>query len=208
MMNSGKEDTIYGWIEWIPNVVLLGVLWLLTSLPLFTIGASTTALYSCFFQFRQDHRRKLIPLFFEQFKFHFKQATIIWLICFPTAVVLGIELLYCIENSEELIFVLSGTAVGVLFTFLSLVLVTVFAYLARFENTITKTILKSLQISLKDFFRSALNLVLLISITFLIVSLFPQFLLIYGGIICFVLSINFEQMFKKNIPGGRGSKRF
>ena len=207
-MNSGKEDTIYGWVDWIPNIVLLGVLWLLTSLPLFTIGASTTAIYSCFFQFRQDHRKKMIPLFFERFKFHFKQATIIWLICMSAALILGIETLYCIEKSGELIFVLCGTATAVLFTFAALILVTVFAYLAKFENTIIQTMLKSLQISLKDFFRSLLNVVLLVAITFLIVSLFPQFLLIYGGMICFVLSINFEQMFKKNIPGGRGSKRF
>ena len=195
-------------MEWIPNIVLLGVLWLVTSLPIVTIGASTTAVYSCFFQFRQDHRKKLIPLYFEQFKAHFKQATIIWLILFPSAILLSIDVVYCVMHSDEMMFVLSGTAAAVLLTFVVFTLMTVFAYLSKFENSIKDTLLKSLQFVFKDFLRSALNITLLGSITFLVITLFPQFILIYGGLICFVLSINFEEMFKKNIPGGRGSKRF
>lgn len=207
-MNTGIDEKFWSWMEWIPNIVLLGVLWLVTSLPIITIGASTTAVYSCFFQFRQDHRKKLIPLYFEQFKAHFKQATIIWIILFPSAILLSIDVVYCVMHSDEMMFVLSGTAAAVLLTFVILTLVTVFAYLSKFENGIKDTLLKSLQFVFKDFLRTALNIMLLGSITFLIVTLFPQFILIYGGLICFVLSINFEEMFKKNIPGGRGSKRF
>lgn len=207
-MNTGIDEKFWSWMEWIPNIVLLGVLWLVTSLPIVTIGASTTAVYSCFFQFRQDHRKKLIPLYFEQFKAHFKQATIIWLILFPSAILLSIDVVYCVMHSDEMMFVLSGTAAAVLLTFVVFTLMTVFAYLSKFENSIKDTLLKSLQFVFKDFLRSALNITLLGSITFLVITLFPQFILIYGGLICFVLSINFEEMFKKNIPGGRGSKRF
>ncbi|MBQ4344154.1 MAG: YesL family protein [Erysipelotrichaceae bacterium] len=207
-MNTGIDEKFWSWMEWIPNIVLLGVLWLVTSLPIVTIGASTTAVYSCFFQFRQDHRKKLIPLYFEQFKAHFKQATIIWLILFPSAILLSIDVVYCVMHSDEMMFVLSGTAAAVLLTFVVFTLMTVFAYLSKFENSIKDTLLKSLQFVFKDFLRSTLNITLLGSITFLVITLFPQFILIYGGLICFVLSINFEEMFKKNIPGGRGSKRF
>ena len=207
-MNTGIDEKFWSWMEWIPNIVLLGVLWLVTSLPIVTIGASTTAVYSCFFQFRQDHRKKLIPLYFEQFKAHFKQATIIWLILFPSAILLSIDVVYCVMHSDEMMFVLSGTVAAVLLTFVVFTLMTVFAYLSKFENSIKDTLLKSLQFVFKDFLRSALNITLLGSITFLVITLFPQFILIYGGLICFVLSINFEEMFKKNIPGGRGSKRF
>ncbi len=207
-MNTGIDEKFWSWMEWIPNIVLLGVLWLVTSLPIVTIGASTTAVYSCFFQFRQDHRKKLIPLYFEQFKTHFKQATIIWIILFPSAILLTIDVVYCVMHSEEMMFVLSGTAAAVLLTFVLFILITVFAYLSKFENNIKDTLLKSLQFVFKDFLRSVLNIMLLGSITFLTVTLFPQFILIYGGLICFILSINFEEMFKKNIPGGRGSKRF
>ncbi|MBE6108450.1 MAG: DUF624 domain-containing protein [Erysipelotrichaceae bacterium] len=207
-MNTGIDEKFWSWMEWIPNIVLLGVLWLVTSLPIVTVGASTTAVYSCFFQFRQDHRKKLIPLYFEQFKAHFKQATIIWMILFPSAILLSIDVVYCVMHSDEMMFVLSGTAAAVLLTFVVFTLMTVFAYLSKFENSIKDTLLKSLQFVFKDFLRSALNITLLGSITFLVITLFPQFILIYGGLICFVLSINFEEMFKKNIPGGRGSKRF
>ncbi len=207
-MNTGIDEKFWGWIDWIPNIVLMGVFWLICSLPVFTVGAATTAIYSCFFQYRQDHKKKLIKLYFEQFKFHFKDATIIWMILFPVSIILLIEVVYCIQRSGEIMFVLSGTAASVLLTFDLMILMSVFAYLSKFENSIKDTVLKSLQFSLKDFFRTALNAMLLISITFLVFTLYPQFILIYGGIVCFVLSINFEEMFKKNIPGGRGTRRF
>lgn len=207
-MNTGIDEKVRAWVDWIPNVVLLGVLWLVSSLPIFTIGAATTALYSCFFQYRQNRSLKLIRLYFEQFRFHFKQATIIWMMLFPVLVILGIEVAYCVMRSEEMIFVLSGTASAVLLTFDFLTLMTVFPYLAKFENGIKDSILKAFRYAMKDILHTALNAVLLISITFLVISLFPQFILIYGGVVCFVLSINYEIMFKKNIPGGRGAKRF
>jgi len=130
------------------------------------------------------------------------------MILFPSAILLSIDVVYCVMHSDEMMFVLSGTAAAVLLTFVVFTLMTVFAYLSKFENSIKDTLLKSLQFVFKDFLRSALNIMLLGSITFLVITLFPQFILIYGGLICFVLSINFEEMFKKNIPGGRGSKRF
>ena len=134
-MNTGIDEKFWSWMEWIPNIVLLGVLWLVTSLPIVTVGASTTAVYSCFFQFRQDHRKKLIPLYFEQFKAHFKQATIIWMILFPSAILLSIDVVYCVMHSDEMMFVLSGTAAAVLLTFVVFTLMTVFAYLSKFENS-------------------------------------------------------------------------
>ena len=57
-MNTGSDEKIWNLASWIPHIVLLGVLWLVTSLPIITIGASTTALYSCIFQFR--HREEMI----------------------------------------------------------------------------------------------------------------------------------------------------
>ncbi|MBP3398965.1 MAG: YesL family protein [Erysipelotrichaceae bacterium] len=207
-MNTGSDEKIWNLASWIPHIVLLGVLWLVTSLPIITIGASTTALYSCIFQFRQDHHKKLIPLYFEQFKFHFKQATIIWMILLAASLILGIDVFYCIQRNDEMMFVICGTASAVLLTFTLLILMNVFAYLSKFENSIKDTMMKSLTYAFKDIFRTTLNAVLLISITFLVITIFPQFILIYGGVICFILSINFEIMFSKNIPGGRGSKRF
>lgn len=61
------------------NLVVLHVLWVVYSLPIITIGASTTALYySCMKMIRTNegyvHRN-----FHHSFKQNFKQSTIIWL---------------------------------------------------------------------------------------------------------------------------------
>lgn len=60
------------------NLTILNLLWLLCSLPVFTMGASTAAVYTAANALSHDHI-KILPCFFKAFKKHFRQATIIWM---------------------------------------------------------------------------------------------------------------------------------
>lgn len=55
-------------------------LWIIFSLPLFTIGASTTALFYVIGKAVRDEDVKIIKDYWKSFKQNFKQATIIWMI--------------------------------------------------------------------------------------------------------------------------------
>ena len=64
----------------IGDLILLNLLFLVTSLPIFTIGAATTAMYTVCFRFGSDRESGTTRSFFEAFRVNFKQATILWLI--------------------------------------------------------------------------------------------------------------------------------
>ena len=61
------------------DIITLHFLWILCSLPIITIGASTTALYySCMKRIRTKEGYPL-KNFFSSFKINFKQSTLIWI---------------------------------------------------------------------------------------------------------------------------------
>ena len=60
----------------------LSILWFICSIPIFTIGASTTALYYTCLKIVRNEEGNVTKTFFKSFKENFRQATVIWLILF------------------------------------------------------------------------------------------------------------------------------
>lgn len=69
------------------DAVCLSLLWLISSIPLITVGASTTALYYTVNKVIRNDEGKLWQEYWHSFRVNFKQATVAWL------VILGI---YCL----------------------------------------------------------------------------------------------------------------
>ena len=131
------------------DLMLLNLLWLITSLPIFTIGASTTALYSVLIQFdaRVIHDSSTLRRYLKAFRSNFRQSTLIFLILALPMAVLVLDFL--------------GAAVGMIrFSTLWLILLilpgliwcTVWSYsfpmLAIFENSIRQTLKNMLLIAI------------------------------------------------------------
>ena len=66
-------------LNFIADVMVLHVLWLVHSLPLVTIGASTTALYYAMMKRIRTNEGQVTANFRQSFKANFRQATILWL---------------------------------------------------------------------------------------------------------------------------------
>ncbi len=62
------------------DLLILNLLWFTCSIPIFTIGASTTALYYVASKRVIDKEGYILRDFFKSFKMNFFQATIIWII--------------------------------------------------------------------------------------------------------------------------------
>ena len=78
-MNVLSEDSIFGQIfGFLGNMIALNILWLVTSLPIVTIGASTTAMYYTALKLHKDKDVTVWKAFFHSFKQNFMQATAIW----------------------------------------------------------------------------------------------------------------------------------
>ena len=61
------------------DLMFLNLLFLICSVPIFTIGASTTALYAVLFKRLRGKDLKIGKTYFAEFKANFKQATLFWI---------------------------------------------------------------------------------------------------------------------------------
>ena len=69
----------------------LNTLWMVCSLPIFTIGASTTALYKVTLKVADETDSTIAKEFFKAFRDNFAQATRIWLIMLLAGILLGTD---------------------------------------------------------------------------------------------------------------------
>ena len=125
------------------DAILLNIMWLITCIPIFTVGAATTAFYYTTHKVIRNQRSGIWKEYWSSFKGNFKQATKTWLIFLVIFVVFYLDITICsvyLEAGENI-----GVMVYFFYGLLAVVLVWfmyVFAYIARFEDNI-KTTLKN-----------------------------------------------------------------
>ena len=69
----------------------LNILWFICSLPIFTIGAATTALYYTSLKIIRNEEGNVTKTFFKAFKENFRQSTVIWLIMLAIGLFLAFD---------------------------------------------------------------------------------------------------------------------
>ena len=74
------DNPFFRFISKLVDVIWLNILWLIFSIPMVTIGASTTAMFSVTMKMARDKEGYVFQGFWKAFKENFKQATIIWII--------------------------------------------------------------------------------------------------------------------------------
>lgn len=141
------------------SLVVLNLLCLCTSIPIFTIGASVTALYDVVFRMDGDWEHKNTAAFFRAFRKNFRQSTLLWLLFL---------LLMIASIVNAMIFSNMGGTVGFLLFLLSLavlcnsllILGYVFPLLSQFENTVGNTLKNAALLSIANLPRTLLMAVL------------------------------------------------
>lgn len=71
------DGKLFLFLNRLADLLLLNILWLITSIPLLTIGASTTALYYVTLKCVRNEENYIVRSFFRSFRQNFRQATII-----------------------------------------------------------------------------------------------------------------------------------
>ena len=126
-------------LSFIGDLIILNVLFLVCCIPLVTIGASATALYTISMRMAEKDDRGILKPFFRAFKENFKKATVIWLtfLLIGAVLALGITMIYLNQSAfSNLIKVLYGVVILVYLVGLSWV----FPLQAKFENSVKNTI--------------------------------------------------------------------
>lgn len=119
------------------NFLWLSILWLICSLPIITIGASTSALYSITLKYVRNEEGYLTASFFTAFRQNLKQGTAIWLILLLAGLFLGFDFVVYYRSSDfgigRMVFMTLCFSLSLLFILMHLY---VYAVLARFQNSI------------------------------------------------------------------------
>lgn len=181
----------------IVDTVILGILWLVCCIPVITAGASSTAFYYAYHKTIRQRRGYGWKEFFSAFKANFKQSTIIWLIMLVLYFITGLDclILSSTENPTGYTSTLFMIIVAIMIA-ITVWVIYVFPYLARFTNT-TKVMLKnSALIALANLPWSILLLVLFAVSAFLLL-LIPIATFIVPAAYMWVANKIMERIFRK-----------
>lgn len=74
----GIDGPVYHFLSRVVELILLNIVFILFSLPIVTIGASVTAMFSITLKMVRGEEGGLINGFWQAFKNNFKQSTLIW----------------------------------------------------------------------------------------------------------------------------------
>lgn len=85
----------------VADIIYLSILWMICSLPIFTIGASTAALYEAI-KCLHNEEGKLTSAFFRTFSHSFKKSTMLWSIFFIVGFVLSVDLYFFHQIQSDL----------------------------------------------------------------------------------------------------------
>lgn len=136
----GIDSKLYEIISTIADLVILNLLFVICSLPIFTIGASTTALFGVTKKMADNSEGYIAKKYFKLFKENFKQSTIMWLILLIPASISTIDL-YIVNQMKDglLVVALKGLILGITLAVLFVFLYSM-ALQSTFENTIKNTL--------------------------------------------------------------------
>ena len=196
------DNPVWRFIGKFWDVILLSILWTICSIPIVTIGASTTAMYYVSLKLVRDEDGYTIRSFFKSFRENFKQATIIWLIFLAVGIILGVDLYFFIwmfTGAEKVKMVMTSVFVALTFVYLAM-FTYVFPLQARFYNPVKRTIFNAFFMSIRHLLQTIGMLVVDAGLIFLSVTYIPQLLLFGIALFAFVNSYMLSAVFRKYMP--------
>lgn len=206
MKKNIYDSPLMQMLSHVADLMILNILWILCSIPVFTAGASTTALYSVAMKLLKGEGAPVARTFFEDFRSNFGVATRTWLVLLiPSALIFG-------SAATVLLGLWEGSSVvGVICLVVAALfwLAGNFVYplTAYFENTIRQTLCNALFMTFGDLPRAILVGALSL-IPFGLYMLNPNFFmstlifwLIAGmGILADLQSRVLQKVFERYIP--------
>lgn len=196
------DNPVWSFMGKVADLVILNLLAIICSIPIFTIGASWTALSYVAIRMVRKEEGYVIRDFFRSFKENFKQATIIWLLVLLVAAIFaGDFLIYSMMPDQIPQAVMIGVAV---MGYLVLgTVVYVFPLLARFENTTKNTIKNAFLLSIVNIPFTLIFVVLMVIpvvLTIFVLEVFPIIIAVGVSLPAYLTSMMLVRIFRKLEP--------
>lgn len=169
------------------DLVILNLFFVITCIPIVTIGAATTALYSVTLKMVKDEDSYILKGYWKAFKENFRQSTIMWLVMLVTGIVLYMDFrivssMTASASKIYLVLLLAITLVmvmGILY---------IFPLQAKFYNTIKGTIKNAFLMALANLPYTAI--ITVITIGSIILTFINGTTLYYGLLIWLLIGFS------------------
>lgn len=200
------DNPVWRFIGKFFDILILNVLWFICSIPIVTIGASTTAVYYVTLKLVRDEEGGTIRSFFKSFKENFKQSTVIWLLLLAAGCLIGFDLyFFLVVQTAASTFRTAMTAVfagfGIIYLGISLY---VFPLQAKFYNPVKRTVFNAFFMSIRHLLFTIGMLVIDIGVYYLALFVIPMLmplLFLFGfPLVAFINSAFFVIIFDKYTP--------
>lgn len=170
----------------VADLIWLNILFIVCCIPVFTLGAALSAMYSVTLKMTANEEGSISQCFFKAFRQNFKQATILWLILLGFALVIILDFL--------VVPFMGGIIYEIAFWFLCVIgilYIMVFSFSfplqSKFENTVKRTLMNALLLSFFHLFPTTIVVSLLTAIPGLIVYFVPSLILMALPIVILIL---------------------
>lgn len=142
------DSPLYKFMSTLTDILKLNFCWLLCSLPIITIGASTAAAYSVTLKMADEQEGYIVKQFFQAFLANLKQGIVLGMIaCIAVySIWFNFVNLNVFPENLSVIMLVFGIVAAVVVGFS---LLYSFALLARYENSILGTLRNSFKISMR-----------------------------------------------------------
>lgn len=193
------DSPLMNFLNKVADIMILNVMFMIFSIPVFTIGASFSAAYYMGFKMVKNEETYIMKGFWKAFKENFKQATAMWLIVLVILCVLMVDYRIIAYSGIEFAQWIQIAMVTVTMVLL-MGLVFVFPLQARFVNPIKNTIKNAFLMALSHL-PTAFVLVVIYALPVVVFYFVPQILpvliLMSFGVVIYAKSFLLLRVFKK-----------
>lgn len=181
------------------DLVVLQFYFILTSIPVVTIGAGLTAMFSVCRKLQRDSVTSVTKAYFSEFKACFGKSTRAWLIVAPAAALLGMSISYYYHASGFFwIFLL--VIACLLLALVYIAFLYVFPLIAWFDNSLSAHFKNALVLAMLHLKTTLLATALYAFVFLLAVPVLPITLFIAFSGSAFYASLMFTKVFAKYDP--------
>lgn len=183
------------------DLILLNVLWFVCSLPVFTLGASTCAVYEVTINYALHGSPPVVRTFFESFRKNFKKGSALFLIFFAAGSFLALDLWCAVQWEISVRFLILVVILAVGYFYLA-VLTHVFPVLTYFDAGVKESIRLAFLLSMRNGVFTVFIMVLNVLPVFLMLMRpndFGQILFLYlilgFSVIAYLCSLHLIRLF-------------
>jgi len=192
------EGPIYKYGSMLADIVVISLLWLLFSLPIVTMGASTSAAYYVFTRRVVNREGYMFQDFWASFKRNFLCASLVWVTIVAAVLLLVFNLMNMGQFTGTMYYVVMPAqfVIGAEIVFVT---VFIFPLIARFELTY-RSAFKAAFVMANRHLPTTILVSLLLAGLAVLVWVYEIAFLICPGVYCFVTSYLFMNVFRKYRP--------